>query len=403
MAEPSDNAAGLRKRPAQGTMPAVHARSPPMSRPFRVPVFLLQSAVAGLALAFVVLHFAPGLVERLRGSDPQAAGPAPSSYAAAVKHASPAVVSLYANRIVTERVLLPPDPITQRFSGLTVGPTVRRRESILGSGVIVSQDGYVLTNHHVITGAQQIRIALWDGRVTDARVIGSDAETDLAVLKVEGNGLPALGLDPAVTLEVGDVVLAIGNALGLSQTVTLGIVSGLGRTPLNQAIEEEFIQTDAAINEGNSGGALISASGQLVGINTFVLGRRSGAEGIGFAIPMSVAADVFAQIRDTGVVRRGWMGVEYGDAPVLPGSSDALSPRGVALTEIYVGGPAHAAGLMPGDVLLSFDGESIDDQAALRAREAAKPPGSSVEVAGLRAGVPFVARLDLIQRPSANR
>lgn len=374
-----------------------------MPRPFRVPVFLLQSAIAGLALAFIVLHFAPGLAERLRSGAPAAGASGPSSYADAVKRASPAVVSLYANRIVTERVLLPPDPITQRFSGLTIGPTVRRREPILGSGVIVSEDGYVLTNHHVITGAEQIRIALWDGRVTDARVVGSDSETDLAVLKVEGSGLPALGLDPAIPLQVGDVVLAIGNALGLSQTVTLGIVSGLGRTPLNQAIEEEFIQTDAAINEGNSGGALINAQGQLVGINTFVLGRRNGAEGIGFAIPMSVAADVFAQIRDTGVVTRGWMGAEYGDAPVLPGSTDLFGPRGVALTEVYVGGPAHAAGLRPGDVLLSFDGETIADQADLRGREAAKSPNSKVEVAGLRAGVPFVATLDLIQRPSPSR
>lgn len=366
--------------------------------------FLLQSAVAGLALAFVVIHFAPGLAERLR-NDPVApvATTAPHSYAPAVRSASPAVVSLYANRIVTERLFLRPDPTTQRFSGLAVGPTVRRREPILGSGVIVSEDGYVLTNHHVISGAEQIRIALWDGRVTDARVVGSDAETDLAVLKVEGSGLPALPLDSSVAVEVGDVVLAIGNALGLSQTVTQGIVSGLGRTPLNQMLSEEFIQTDAAINEGNSGGALVNARGQLIGINTFVLGRRHGAEGIGFAIPMGIASDVFAQIRETGVVVRGWMGAEYGDAPVLPGSLDAMGPRGVALTDVYMGGPAQAAGLRPGDVLLSFDGETISEQSALRLREANKPPGSSVEISGLRAGVPFVAQLQLIQRPAQAR
>ncbi len=374
-----------------------------MPRLPRLLSFLLQSAVAGLALAFVVIHFAPGLAERLRGEPSPATEGAPRSYAQAVRSASPAVVSLYANRIVTERVLLRPDPTTQRFSGLAVGPTVRRREPILGSGVIVSEDGYVLTNHHVISGAEQIRIALWDGRVTDARVVGSDAETDLAVLKVEGSGLPALPLDPSVALEVGDVVLAIGNALGLSQTVTQGIVSGLGRTPLNQMLSEEFIQTDAAINEGNSGGALVNAQGQLIGINTFVLGRRNGAEGIGFAIPMGIAADVFAQIRETGVVVRGWMGAEYGDAPVLPGSLDAMGPRGVALTEVYMGGPAQAAGLRAGDVLLSFDGETIGDQSSLRLREASKAPGSTVEVSGLRAGVPFVAQLQLIQRPAQAR
>lgn len=403
MAEPSDNAQALQRTRPQGTM-RPHPTTPAlMPSPSRALIFLLQSAIAGLALAFLVVHFAPGLAERLRGSAAAASPEAPHSYADAVRRASPAVVSLYANRIVTQRVLLPPDPTTQRFSGLTVGPTVRRREAILGSGVIVSEDGYVLTNHHVITGAEQIRIALWDGRVTDARIIGSDAETDLAVLKVEGNGLPALALDPAVSLEVGDVVLAIGNALGLSQTVTQGIVSGLGRTPLNQAPAEEFIQTDAAINEGNSGGALINARGQLIGINTLVLGRQIGAEGIGFAIPMNIAAQVFAQISETGVVTRGWLGAEYGDAPVLPGSMDAMGPRGVALTEVYVGAPAYVAGLRPGDVLLSFDGERIPDQAELRAREAAKAPGSTVEISGLRAGVPFVTTLQLIQRPSQSR
>jgi len=403
MAEPSDNADALRGGSAQGTMTPPQTKRFPMRRSFRPGLFLLQSAIAGLALAFVVMHFAPGLAERLRSSPSEAGSAGPYSYAEAVRSASPAVVSIYANRIITERVLMRTDPTTQRFSGLAVGPTVRRREPIIGSGVIVSADGYVLTNHHVISGAEQIRIALWDGRVTDAQVVGSDAETDLAVLKVEGSGLPALPLDPAIELQVGDVVLAIGNALGLSQTVTQGIVSGLGRTPLHQVLAEEFIQTDAAINEGNSGGALVNARGQLIGINTFVMGRRNGAEGIGFAIPMGIASEVFAQIRDTGVVVRGWMGAEYGDAPVLPGSLDAMGPRGVALSEIYIGGPAQAAGLLPGDVLLKFDGEAISDQSSLRSREASTAPGRQVEVAGLRAGVPFVTQVQLVQRPSQTR
>jgi serine protease DegQ len=382
-------------------MRAARATDDAMQRPFRPLMFLLQSAVFGLAAAFVILQLAPGLAGWLRGGS--VAGPvAPvQSYADAVQRAAPAVVSIYADRVVTERLLIRPDPTTQRFSGVTVGPTRTRLARALGSGVIVSEDGYVLTNHHVISGAEQIRVALWDGRVTQAQIVGSDAETDIAVLKMDGSSLPALVLDPELPMRVGDVVLAIGNPFGLSQTVTQGIVSGLGRTPLNQAFSEEFIQTDAAINEGNSGGALVNASGQLIGINTFVLGRLNGAEGIGFAIPMKIASEVFREIREKGVVTRGWLGAEYGDAPVLPGANALEGPRGVALTGVYNGGPAQGVGLRAGDILLEFNGVPVEDAASLRHREAELPPGSRVRVAGLRAGVPFQTDLDLMQRPPA--
>jgi S1-C subfamily serine protease len=170
---------------------------------------------------------------------------------------------------------------------------------------------------------------------------------------------------------------------------------------LNQAFSEDFIQTDAAINEGNSGGALVNASGQLIGINTFVLGRLNGAEGIGFAIPMKIASEVFREIREKGVVTRGWLGAEYGDAPVLPGAHALEGPRGVALTGVYSGGPAQGVGLRAGDILLEFNGVPVEDAASLRQREAELPPGSRVRVAGLRAGVPFQTDLDLMQRPPA--
>jgi len=370
-----------------------------MQRPFRPLLFLLQSAVFGLACAFVVLYFAPGLAGRLRSAAPVAHSAEPRSYADAVRLTAPAVVSIYADRVVTERVLMVPDPTTQRFSGVTVGPTRQRLARALGSGVIVSDDGFVLTNQHVINGAEQIRVVLWDGRVTQARVVGSDAETDLAVLKMDGSGLPALKLDPELPLEVGDVVLAIGNPFGLSQTVTQGIVSGLGRSGVNQAFSQDFIQTDAAINEGNSGGALVNAEGSLVGINTIVLDRMSGAEGISFAIPVRIASSVFAEIRDKGVVTRGWIGAEYGDAPLMPGSLGLDGPRGVALTGIYAGGPAHAAGLHAGDLVLEFNGEPVPDRAGLREREAATAPGTKAKLSGLRAGVPFELELILAQRP----
>jgi serine protease DegQ len=297
---------------------------------------------------------------------------------------------------VTERPILMPNPTLQRFTGITLGPLRQRLQRAQGSGVIVAPDGYILTNHHVVASADEIQIVLWDGRVTRARVVGSDKDTDLAVLKIDGNNLPALALD-ASARRVGDVVLAIGNPFGLGQTVTQGIVSGVGRNQLNltEAAYADFIQTDAAINEGNSGGALVDAQGDLIGINTFVLGR---AEGISFAIPAATAKAVFEQIVEHGVVVRGWLGAEYGDAPILPGELPADAARGVALTQVWPGGPADQAGLQPGDLLLQLDGRDIVDQTDLRQREAALAPGTRVSIVGLRAGVPFTTQMVLTQR-----
>jgi serine protease DegQ len=386
-----------------------------MPRVLHSLMFLARFAVLGLALAFLVVLFRPDLGERLRsrlGESPAppagVAGPAPGaagpvSYADAVRRAAPSVVSIYTARVVTERpIQLLPNPTLQRFSGITLGQPRRRLERALGSGVLVSPDGYVLTNHHVIARADEIQLVLWDGRTTRARLVGSDPETDLAVLKIDGSNLPAMDLDDARPVAVGDVVLAIGNPFGLGQTVTQGIVSGLGRNQLNLSTYEDFIQTDAAINEGNSGGALVTARGELIGINTFVLGRLAGAEGIGFAIPLATARAVLDQIVDHGVVIRGWLGAEYGDAPILPGGLPPGSPRGVAITAVYPGGPADLAGLRPGDVLLAFNLQDIADQSDLRDREAALAPGTRVVLAGLRAGVPFSTEVQLVQRPRRN-
>ena len=267
--------------------------------------------------------------------------------------------------------------------------------------MIVSRDGYLLTNYHVIADAEDIMVVLWDGRVTRARIIGSDRDTDLAVLRIDGSDLPAVELDPEIPLAVGDVVLAIGNPFGLGQTVTQGIVSGLGRNQLKLSTYQDFIQTDAAINRGNSGGALVNARGELVGINTAVLSRLlPDAEGIGFAIPVATAKLVLEQIVQHGVVIRGWLGAEYGDAPMLPGGLLPGAPRGVAVTNVYRGSPADQAGLEPGDVLLKINGDDIADQNDLRNREAALDPGTTVHLGGLRAGVPFSADLTLSQRPT---
>ncbi len=391
-----------------GSLPAGHRHPPRMRSLLPFLGFLARFAVLGLALAFVLVHLAPGLGERLRrGTPPQpptSSSPTsgPVSYADAAARAAPAVVNIYANKAVVERPWrLVPDPVLQRFSGISLGPPRTRIEQSLGSGVIVSEDGYILTNQHVIRDADEIQAVLWDGRVTRASVIGSDRDTDLAVLKIEGSGLPALALDSERPLRVGDVVLAIGNPFGLGNTVTQGIISALGRNQLNVSVYEDFIQTDAAINTGNSGGALIDAQGNLVGINTAMLSRYiANAEGIGFAIPVTTARQVLDQIVEHGVVVRGWLGAEYGDAPLLPGGLEPGQPRGVALGEVYAGGPAERAGLRPGDVLIRIDESEILDQADLRKREAALPPGREVRILGLRAGVPFNTDLVLAQRPA---
>lgn len=400
----------------------------PVSARFSLSRFLLQSVVIGLAAAFLVNLLAPDAGPRLRsqlGFEPapsQAIEPqnatavapaiidsAPSSYAKAVQNAAPSVVSVYVNKVVTERPILIPNPTVQRFSGITLGLPRQRLQRAQGSGVLVSQDGYILTNHHVVAGANDIQIVLWDGRVTPASITGSDRETDLAVLKIDGSNLPAMSLDALGPLRVGDVVLAIGNPFGLGQTVTQGIVSGLARSqallggPENaQAFPAvDFIQTDAAINAGNSGGALVDAHGNLVGINTFVLGRMSmDAEGIGFAIPAATARDVLQQITDHGHVTRGWLGAEYVDTPAAPGTLPSETTRGVVISALYANAPALQAGLRPGDILLSLDGIDIIDQFDLRTREAGVTPGTEATLSGLRAGVPFETRVQVIQRPT---
>lgn len=373
---------------------------------------LFSFVMLGLVLALLVLLLRPSWVESLRSRvgivtpatltsavEPLAVG-SPRSYAAAVRRSAPSVVSIYTARVITEQPFrLVPNATLQRFSGIPIGQPRQRIERALGSGVIVSNDGYVLTNHHVIAVADEIQVALWNGQVTQARLVGSDRETDLAVLRIEATNLPALSLERERPVEVGDVVLAIGNPFGLGQTVTQGIVSGLGRDQLNLSAYEDFIQTDAAINEGNSGGALVDADGDLIGINTFVLGRLAGAEGIGFAIPLATARAVLNQIVDHGTVVRGWIGAEYDDAPVLPGVLARGAARGVALSTIHPGGPADSAGLRSGDVILALNGSEIISQTDLRAREANLDPGTLVRVAGLRAGVPFEAEVTLSQRP----
>ncbi len=373
-----------------------------MNRVLRSVLFLLQFVVAGLAAAFVLTQLFPA-----RGPTSQAtpngpvASAGPVSYATAVRAATPAVVNIYANSIVTERPLVVPENMRHLFPGaFGLGAPRQRINQSLGSGVIVSPDGYVLTTYHVVAQASDIQIALQDGRVTRAQVIGSDRDTDLAVLKIEGSQLPSAQFADPGTLQVGDVVLAVGNPFGIGQRVTMGIVSAVGNDHLNLLTYDDFIQTDAAINDGNSGGALVNANGQLVGINTAVF--RFG-EGIGFAIPAQAARAVLDQILVQGFVTRGWLGLDYRDPPLPAASEDgaqSTAPRGVQVTSVYRDFPGAEAGLAPGDVLLHLDGQAIDGQNALRQVEAALAPGARARIDGLRAGVPFTVDIEVVQRPS---
>ncbi len=320
------------------------------------------------------------------------------SYAAAVEAAAPAVVNIQTAKRVAQAPLSR-DPLYRHFFNRPDAPR-ERLETSLGSGVIVSEEGFVLTNHHVIEGAEAIRVELRDGRVAAARVMGTDPESDLAVLQIELPDLPVITLGHSDELRTGDVVLAIGNPFGVGQTVTMGIVSATGRSRLGISTFENFIQTDAAINPGNSGGALVNALGQLVGINTAIFTRSGGSEGIGFAIPVNLAKTVAEQIIRYGRAVRGWLGVEIQDVtPELAESFRMRRPQGILVAGVLKDGPAHQAGLRPGDVILSIDGDAVEDAQEAMNRIAAITPGTTVSLEILRQGRRLTLEAEVGVRP----
>lgn len=364
----------------------------------RFAMFLVQAAITGLALAFVITQFFPGQFGPAPASMPAPtatqASNSPESYRQAVSAAGPAVVSIYS---YSERVVQAPsrvfgDPLLQRFGNIS---PQRVLEQSLGSGVIMSADGYLLTNFHVVANANNVLVGLMDGRVTSATVIGADPATDLAVLKIDGSQLPTVKIAESADQAVGDVVLAIGNPYGIGQTVTLGIISAQGRNQLSLSQFEDFIQTDAAINSGNSGGALVNARGELVGINTAQFGQ---AQGISFAIPAEAARRVLAEVIKNGEVIRGWIGAEYAETPANWISDNA--PRGAMVSLTLPGGPAEQGGLQPGDVIRVYNGQEINSLSQLRAIEAALAPGTEIKIRGSRAGVPFESTVTVVKRPN---
>ncbi len=376
----------------------------------RLWLIFAQTTTVAVALLFVVSTFRPEWLPARSGvpivSVPAGATSGASgvgreaSYHDAVRRAMPSVVNIFTSKeIRTPRHPLLNDPIFRRFFGEQL-PDEAQRASSLGSGVIVSTSGYVLTNHHVVEAADEIEVALADGKKLLAKVVGNDPETDLAVLRVNAESLPAITFGSAESLRVGDVVLAIGNPFGVGQTVTGGIVSALGRTGLGINTFENFIQTDAAINPGNSGGALIDASGNLIGINTAIFSRSGGSMGIGFAIPVSTAKMVLDQIVKNGTVTRGWIGVEVQEiTPPIAESFKLGGTRGALIAGVLRGGPADKAGVKPGDVLVEVEGRPVADPTSMLNLIAALPPGKPATVKVKRSGQEIEATITVGRRP----
>jgi Do/DeqQ family serine protease len=367
----------------------------------RIWLIFAQAVTVCLAILFVVVTLRPDWLPRgekqivtvgpsalplARGQGQGVA--APGSYSDAVALAAPAVVNIHTTkRIVAPRIALPPDPALRKFFEQMPGYKQQQQATSLGSGVIVSAAGHIVTNFHVINGADEILVALHDGRQTSAKVIGVDPDSDLAVLKIQLPALHALGFMTDEMPRVGDVVLAIGNPFGVGQTITMGIVSALGRQGLGINTYENFIQTDAAINPGNSGGALIDTLGRLVGINTAIYSKTGGSLGIGFAIPAGAAQKVLEQIIAHGHVKRGWLGIEPQDMTADLAKAFGLErPSGVIIAGLLRDGPGAKGGLRVGDIVQTMDGRPVGDTPKLMARIAAKEPGEKIELGVYRNG-----------------
>jgi serine protease DegQ len=377
----------------------------------RLWLIFSQAVTVALALLFVVATLKPEWLNRAPGQMlPQIVsissvpvGPPPSampgSLAAAAKRAAPAVVSIAASKAPQGNPHAD-DPWFRFFFGQRGAPQGLEPQRGLGSGVIVAPEGYLITNHHVVDGADEIEVVLADGRQAQAKLVGTDPETDVALLKISLDKLPAIDFGDSTRLQVGDAVLAIGNPFGVGQTVTSGIVSALDRNRLGLNTFENFIQTDAAINPGNSGGALVDASGNLVGINTAIFSRSGGSLGIGFAIPAATARMVMESLIKDGRVIRGWIGVEPRD--LTPEMADTLRlpvKSGVLITGVLQDGPASSGGIRPGDVVTKIGGRAVANTAELLNAVAALPPGSDAAIALQRGDKAVDVKVKVAQRP----
>jgi serine protease DegQ len=377
----------------------------------RLWLIFSQAVTVALALLFVVATLKPEWLNRAPGQmlpqivsistapDSSASGPVPGSLAAAAQRAAPAVVSIAASKAPQGNPHAD-DPWFRFFFGQRGAPQGLEPQRGLGSGVIVSAEGYLITNHHVVDGADEIEVVLADGRQAQATLVGTDPETDVALLKISLDKLPTVTFGNSARLQIGDSVLAIGNPFGVGQTVTSGIVSALDRRGLGLNTFENFIQTDAAINPGNSGGALVDGSGNLVGINTAIFSRSGGSLGIGFAIPAATARLVMEGLIKDGKVIRGWIGVEPRD--LTPDMADTLrlSVRsGVLITGVLQDGPASSGGIQPGDVVVRIGDTTVANTAELLNAVASLPPGSNAAIAVQRGDKVVDVKVKVAQRP----
>lgn len=371
--------------------------------------YLLQAAAFGLVagLAISVLWPRPRVDLASPAGDPAAmtapmarTEPTANSFAPAVERAAPSVVNIYSTKVITRSYNpLLDDPVFQRFFGRAPVPR-QRLESSLGSGVVLDRDGYIVTNHHVIADADEIEVALRDGRSAHARLIGSDTLTDLALLRIDLTQVPAIALGDDRQTRIGDLVLAIGNPFGVGQTVTLGVVGAVSREAPGISAVSDFIQTDAAINPGNSGGALVNSTGELIGINTAIYSRSGGSEGIGFAVPVSAVRQIAEQLRKHGEVPRGWLGLELQELTPQLAASLGLDDQGGALVAgVYRGSPAARAGVQPGDLLVALEGRTFQRARDARAALAMLPREQEVRLTLQRSRRRIETRATTIRQP----
>jgi Do/DeqQ family serine protease len=378
----------------------------------KVVGFLFQFGLIGLALATVylvtvsdkdkneILEFLSSPEDKYQaGSDNKSAV---FSYADAVASSATSVVTIYTSKTVTDKPHpLLDDPIFSKFFGDQLKRRQRSRsETNLGSGVIIGSDGYILTNQHVIDSADEILISLADGRGSQAKLIGEDKETDIAILQIPITGLVGIKIATQQPIRVGDVVLAIGNPLNVGQTVTMGIVSATGRNRIGLNTFENFIQTDAAINPGNSGGALINARGELIGINTAIFSQTVGAQGIGFAIPISLALDIMRQIIKFGKVTRGWLGVEGTEitAQAAMATGDP-GVKGALVVGVFINSPADMAGIRAGDIVVAINGMPVDGIRDLLDQITPYKPGNQIKVTVYRGSEKLILDMKVTERP----